>query len=174
MLPCSQGDQLRKSILEKVQAKQLQTIASLEENFRRKIQEKELQIQDVTKRNVDLEEQFRKLNYEVGMWQQQAKINEDRIAALQLKYQQVHAQNREGWGDSEVDSISCSKGPMNFQLLCKENERESMACKVCRVNEMCMLLLPCRHLCLCKDCEVKLNFCPVCQSSKYFGVEVYM
>ncbi|XP_020274233.1 probable BOI-related E3 ubiquitin-protein ligase 2 [Asparagus officinalis] len=169
-----QGDLLRKSILEKVQAKQYQTLACFEEKFRQKIQEKELQIQDFTKRNMELEEQFRKLHHQVSMWQQEAKINEDMIDALRLKLQ--HAQNnREGCGDSEVDSVSCSKRAIDFQLLSNENKKEeSVACKVCGVNDMCMLLLPCRHLCLCKDCEVKLNLCPVCQCSKFFGVEVYM
>lgn len=172
-----QADRLRKSILEKVQAKQIHTLASFEEKFRHKIQEKEAEIQEMTKRNMELEEQFKKLCHETGMWQQQAKDNEDQITALRLKFQQVYAQNqnnkREGCGDSEVDSVSCSKAGINLRQL-KESKKESMACKVCGVNETCMLLLPCRHLCLCKECEVKLNFCPVCQSSKYFGVEVYM
>lgn len=169
---------MRKSILDKVQEKQFLTLASFEEKFRHKIKQKELQIQDVTKRNMELEEQLRKLSYEVGMWQQQAKDNEDMIAALQLKFQQVYAQNqinkREGCGDSS--EVECPKGGMDFQLLCKgggEEKEHIMACKACGVNEMCMLLFPCRHLCLCKDCEVKLNFCPICRSSKLFGAEVY-
>ncbi|KAK9107203.1 hypothetical protein Syun_023214 [Stephania yunnanensis] len=103
------------------------------------------------------------------------------ITTLKFNLQQFFAQNRdnrEGCGDSEVDDTAscCNGGAIDFQLVCRENKdlKELMTCKFCRVNEVCMLLLPCRHLCLCKECESKLSFCPLCQSSKFIGMEVYM
>ncbi|XP_020257526.1 probable BOI-related E3 ubiquitin-protein ligase 3 isoform X2 [Asparagus officinalis] len=159
----SQGDLFRESLLENIRAKQFQTLASFEQRFRDKIQERDIQIQVITKRKTELEEQFRVLNYEMWIHQQQAKINAGTVVALRLKLQEAQ-RNREGHGDSEADSVVSSK----------EDGKDSMACKACGVNEMCMLLLPCRHLCLCKTCEGKLSYCPVCHSSKFLGVEVYM
>nr|XP_034932351.1 probable BOI-related E3 ubiquitin-protein ligase 3 [Populus alba] len=90
---------------------------------------------------------------EAGAWQQRARYNENMINALKFNIQQVHAQSRdsrEGCGDSEVDdTASCyNDHAIDFHLLCKDNNdmKELMICKVCRVNEVCMLLLPC---CLC-------------------------
>ncbi|KAL5558831.1 hypothetical protein UlMin_035042 [Ulmus minor] len=176
-----QSDRLRQTILEKVQGTQLQTISIVEDKVLHKLREKEAEVESINKRNLELEEQMEQLSMEAGAWQQRARYNENMMMNLKLNLQQVYAQSRdskEGCGDSEVDdTASCCNGrSIDFHLLCKENNnmKETMTCKACRVNEVCMLLLPCKHLCLCKDCESKLSFCPVCQSSKFIGMEVFM
>ncbi|KAK1554339.1 hypothetical protein Q3G72_010893 [Acer saccharum] len=176
-----QGDRLRQAILEKVQANQLQTMSYVEDKVLQKLREKEAEVENINKRNMELEEQMEQLTVEAGAWQQRARCNENMISALKLNLQQVYAQSRdskEGCGDSEVDdTASCCNGrAIDFHLLCKENNdiKGLMTCKVCRVNEVCMLLLPCKHLCLCKDCESKLSFCPLCQSFKFIAMEVYL
>ncbi|XP_044510023.1 probable BOI-related E3 ubiquitin-protein ligase 2 [Mangifera indica] len=176
-----QGNRLRQAILEKVQASQLQTISFVEEKVIQKLREKEAEVDNVNKRNMELEERMEHLAGQVGAWQQRARYNESMVNALKLNLQHVYAQSRdskEGCGDSEVDdTASCCNGQaIDFHLLSRENNdmKELMTCKVCRVNEVCMLLLPCKHLCLCKDCESKLSFCPLCQSFKFIGMEVYM
>ena len=168
-------------MLEKVQANQLQTISFVEEKVFQKLREKEAEVENINKKNMELEERMEQLTMEAGAWQQRARYNENMITALKFNLQQVYAQSRdskEGCGDSEVDdTASCCNGrAIDFHLLCKENSdmKELMTCKVCRVNEACMLLLPCKHLCLCKGCESKLSFCPLCQSSKFIGMEVFM
>ncbi|MQM16106.1 hypothetical protein Taro_049060 [Colocasia esculenta] len=175
-----QGEQLRQAILEKVQSKQLETLASVEEKISRRLREKEAEVEDINRRNWELEEQMKQLTAEVGTWQNRAKYNENMIGTLRYHLQQV-AQSRdskEGCGDSEVDDTAscCNVKPIDFELVCKDSKdlKELMTCKVCRVSEVCMLLLPCRHLCLCKNCESKLSFCPMCQSSKVIGMEIYM
>lgn len=171
---------MRETILEKVQATQLQSLSVIEDKILQKLREKEAEIESINKRNIELEERMEQLTVEADVWQQRAIYNENMIAALKLNLQQVYAQSRdskEGCGDSEVDdTASCFNGQsIDFHLLSRENNmKEMMTCKACRVNEVTMLLLPCKHLCLCKDCESRLSFCPICQSSKFIGVEVYM
>ncbi|XVE70097.1 hypothetical protein DITRI_Ditri10aG0044300 [Diplodiscus trichospermus] len=176
-----QGDRLRQSVMEKVQGNQLQTISFLEEKVLQKLREKQAEMENINKKNMELEERMVQLTMEAGAWQQRARYNENMITALKFNLQQVYVQSRdskEGCGDSEVDdTASCCNGrAIDFHLLCKEKSemKEVMTCKVCRVNEACMLLLPCKHLCLCKGCESKLSFCPLCQSSKFIGMEVFM
>ncbi|KAF3952011.1 hypothetical protein ACB098_01G026400 [Castanea mollissima] len=176
-----QGDRLQQNILEKVQATQLQTLSFVEEKVLQKLREKEAEMESINRKNEELEERMEQLTVEAGAWQQRARYNENMISALKVNLQQVYAQSRdskEGCGDSEVDdTASCCNGrSIDFHLLCKENNdmKEIMTCKACRVNEVCMLLLPCKHLCLCKECESKLSFCPLCQASKFIGMEVYM
>ena len=41
------------------------------------------------------------------------------------------------------------------------------------VREECILLLSCKHMCLCKECERKLSYCLLCQSSKFLGIVIY-
>ncbi|KAH6788596.1 S-ribonuclease binding protein 1 [Perilla frutescens var. frutescens] len=176
-----QGDRLRQAILEKFQATQLQTMSYVEEKVLQKLRDREAEVEDINKKNAELELRMEQLALEANAWQQRAKYSENMINTLKHNLQQVYAQSRdskEGCGDSEVDdTASCCNGrPVDFHLLGKDSNemKELMTCKVCRVNEVCMLLLPCKHLCLCKECEGKLSLCPLCQSSKYIGMEVYM
>ncbi|KAL3634218.1 hypothetical protein CASFOL_021272 [Castilleja foliolosa] len=166
-----QGDRLRQAILEKFQSTQLQTISYVEDKVLQKLREKEAEIEDINKKNAELELQMEQLASEANAWAQHAKHSENMINTLKHNLQQVYAQSRdskEGCGDSEIDdTASCWNGrPVSNEV--------TMACKVCRVNEVCMLLLPCKHLCLCKECESKSSACPLCRSSKYIGMEVYM
>lgn len=176
-----QSERLRQAVLDKVQSSQLQTISTVEEKVLQKLGEKETEMESINNKNRELEERMEQLSFEAGAWQQRARYNENMITALKFNLEQVYAQSRdskEGCGDSEVDdTASCCNGrSIDFHLLCKENNdmKEMMTCKACRVNEVCMVLLPCKHLCLCKDCERKFSFCPLCQSSKFIGMEVFM
>ncbi|KAK8580994.1 hypothetical protein V6N13_144048 [Hibiscus sabdariffa] len=139
-----QGDRLRQSVLEKVQVNQLQTISLVEEGVFQKLREKEAEVENINKKNMELEERMEQLSMEAGAWQQRARYNENMITALKFNLQQVYAQSRdskEGCGDSEVDdTASCCNGrAIDFHLLCKENsnKKELMTCKVCAVNKAC-------------------------------------
>lgn len=176
-----QGDRLRQAILEKVQTNQLQTISYVEEKVLQKLREKEAEVEDINKKNIELELRMEQLALEANAWQQRAQYNENMVKTLTLNIQQVFAQSRdskEGCGDSEVDdTASCCNGrTLDFHLLRKDgNEmKDLMNCKVCRVNEVCMLLLPCKHLCLCKECESKVSLCPLCHCAKQVGMQVFM
>ncbi|KAL4554589.1 hypothetical protein LXL04_037183 [Taraxacum kok-saghyz] len=47
-------------------------------------------------------------------------------------------------------------------------------CRNCGKVESCVLLLPCRHLCICTVCESSINVCPICKSTKNASVHVNM
>ena len=36
-------------------------------------------------------------------------------------------------------------------------------CVVCQENEKRVLLLPCKHQCLCDNCSKKVKICPLCR-----------
>ncbi|XP_071694019.1 probable BOI-related E3 ubiquitin-protein ligase 3 [Rutidosis leptorrhynchoides] len=176
-----QADRLGQTVLEKLQTNQLQIISHVEDKFIQKLREKEAEIEHINRKNMELELQVEQLAMEAETWQQRAQYNENMINTLKYNLQQAYTQGqngKEGCGDSEIDdTASCCNGrTVDFHLLCKGKNgiKEMSICKVCRVNQVCMLLLPCKHLCLCKECESKVSMCPLCQSSKYIGMEVYM
>ena len=54
-------------------------------------------------------------------------------------------------------------------------EREQRLCVICQENEKTCLLLPCRHLCLCKDCSRRseVKACPLCRIAIQQKIDVY-
>ncbi|XP_047334795.1 probable BOI-related E3 ubiquitin-protein ligase 3 [Impatiens glandulifera] len=162
-----QVEQLRQKIIEKVQANQMETISYLEQKVIEKLKQKEEEVENVNKKNMELELQIQQLAMEASMWQQNAKYKENTINHLHLSLQQIFARigdSKEGYGDSEVeDTASCFDG-----------EKRMMCCKVCNAKVVSMLLLPCKHLCVCIDCESGISFCPICQSTKIMSLEVHV
>ena len=55
--------------------------------------------------------------------------------------------------------------------------REERLCVVCMVHEKKVLLLPCKHLCMCKACTDKIVTgsarCPVCRELVADSVEAF-
>ncbi|GMH13820.1 hypothetical protein Nepgr_015661 [Nepenthes gracilis] len=169
-----QGDRLRQDIVEKVQADKLQSIAYIEEKGLLKLRAKEAEVENCNQRNMELEEKMEHLVSEAAAWKERAKYAENMITFLKFNLQQVYAQSRDsskdGCGGSNVeDTSSCCNGQaVDFHLM------KDTTCKICRVKEACMFFLPCKHLCLCKDCESNLSACPICQCSKIIAMEIFM
>ena len=59
----------------------------------------------------------------------------------------------------------------------KLSSEENSLCCICRDATKTILLLPCRHLCLCEDCSVSLQqrrgSCPVCRETVRDTLRVY-
>ena len=86
----------------------------------------------------------------------------------------------EGCGDSEEDDAESSHIDPNAEVHCtrslrgSKNPRDQRTYKFCQKNSVCILLLPCQHLCLWIDCDIVVDSYPVCYSMKSVSVEFYM
>ncbi|PPR87944.1 hypothetical protein GOBAR_AA32752 [Gossypium barbadense] len=47
-------------------------------------------------------------------------------------------------------------------------------CKACRTRAAAVVLLPCRHLCLCTECDRVAQACPLCLTFRNSSVEVFL
>jgi len=59
-----------------------------------------------------------------------------------------------------------------------EREREDKLCVVCQDREKCIMILPCRHLCICENCQGPLrthrNTCPICRRGVKQMIKAYL
>ncbi|XP_020537411.1 probable BOI-related E3 ubiquitin-protein ligase 2 isoform X2 [Jatropha curcas] len=175
-----QEESMIKSIREVGQRHTISFLHAVEAGIGKKLLEKELEIQNMNRRNNELVEKIKQIGSEVQSWQYRAKYNESVVNALKSNLKQVMAQGiihgKEGCGDSEVDDAA-SYANQNLKNAVEANAssfKRQITCRACRAKESSMLLLPCRHLCLCRDCAGFTEACPVCQITKTAGVEVFM
>lgn len=49
----------------------------------------------------------------------------------------------------------------------KEPQEDEINCVICQERSKCILMLPCRHVCVCKECYIELRLysetCPICR-----------
>ncbi|KAL4586937.1 hypothetical protein LXL04_011585 [Taraxacum kok-saghyz] len=181
-----QGENMLKAVKEIRQRHMASFLASISKGIDKKIREKDLEIETINRKNKELVERIKHVANEAQNWHYRAKYNESIANMLRANLEQAlvaqgnEQQIKEGFGDNtdlENDAVS-SIDPNNHLGKFNNNNNDNggvMICKACKVKEVCVVVMPCRHLSLCKDCDGRgVNVCPVCQSVKSVGVQVYM
>ncbi|KAK9740037.1 hypothetical protein RND81_03G006500, partial [Saponaria officinalis] len=125
------------------------------------LRKKEQELEKLKEKTKLLEEYLKKKQDEVQLWQIVAREKEEMIMEL-CKFVSEKDDDRNDDAESVCDCESLN------------NARRDQECKWCNREEMCVVFLPCRHVCCCKQCELLLEFCPVCQSVKQGCLEILL
>lgn len=165
-------------------------VSAIGERVMKKMNEKDEQIQRMGKINLVLQERVKSLYMENQLWRDLAQTNEATANSLRSNLEQVLAHvsdERLSAGPVEEDVESCCGSSNEAEEEKTEEEEEvrrlaggaqdksNRMCRKCGERESCVLLLPCRHLCLCTVCGSTLHHaCPVCNSNMNATVHVNM
>jgi len=158
-------------------------LTAIEKGVSQKLREKDLEIESINQKNRELVERINQVATEAQNWQYTAKYNESVVNLLKNNLQQAMSlgpdQGREGFGDSEIDDAASYIAPSNYFGISGGpakvgSSKHNMICRACKHKEVSILLMPCRHLCLCKDCDGLISVCPICQLVKTASVQVYL
>uniref|UniRef100_A0A2P2JCI0 Uncharacterized protein MANES_06G172200 n=1 Tax=Rhizophora mucronata TaxID=61149 RepID=A0A2P2JCI0_RHIMU len=184
-------EKVRMEMEEKRKRQARRIIDAIGERIMKRLKAKEEEIEKIGKLNWALEEKINSLCIENQLWRDLAQTYEATANALRSNLQQVLAaadqRTRLGLADEtdaaavammDDDAQSCcgssssgdGQGPYT---LARESDvgksssssRSKSLCRNCRREESCVLLLPCRHLCLCTACGSSLRACPICKST---------
>jgi E3 ubiquitin-protein ligase BOI-like protein len=180
-----QMEKVRMEIEEKRKRQGRRIIEAIELGMMKRLKAKEEEIEKISKLNWALEERVKFLCIENQIWRDLAQSNEATANALRTNLEQVLAH---GAGLDETaahmdDAQSCCGSSGEEEEDHREGEeRRTLArtggerewCRNCAKEESCVLLLPCRHLCLCTLCGSTLHTCPICKSTKNASVHVNM
>ncbi|EPS57462.1 hypothetical protein M569_17355, partial [Genlisea aurea] len=186
-----QEQAMLKGVMEMSRRHTVSLLSSLEKGMNQKLQEKELEIEGMNRKNRELGERMKHVAMEAQSWHCKAKYNESVINALKANIQQLMLNNgnrrgppprgEEGSGESEVDdAASCSDHPGGGgggggpRSSSSSSRTMNCRCKACGAREASVLMMPCRHLCLCVECEGVASVCPVCKVVKSASLHVYM
>lgn len=177
-----QEEKVLKGVTELRQRQTVSFLNAIEKGVNRKLHEKEIELENMKCKNKELIERIKQVSVEVQSWHYKTKYNESVVTFLKSNLQQIMAQGakrgKEGCGDSEVDDAASYTNANRLGIIDVPGSsvftKKPTNCRACKVREVSVLLLPCRHLCLCKDCEGFIDICPVCSVMKTATVQVYM
>lgn len=183
MLCYLQTEKVRLAIQATRQRNSMRLIAAAQEGIKNKLRSKDDEIVKMSKLNYALEEKVKSLNVENQIWQQMAQSNEATANVLRLNLQQLltQIQQQQTANDAEDNESCCGSNyeehdDNNNGTTTIDNNGNTLnrLCRNCGKVESCVLLLPCRHLCVCSTCESSINFCPICKSFKNATLHVNM
>ncbi|KAM3310333.1 hypothetical protein ACQJBY_031179 [Aegilops geniculata] len=149
-------------------------VSTVEARAAKRLKAKDEEIERVRGMNWALEERLRSLYMEAQMWRDVAQSHDAAANVLRADLQRVlDAQAVRGGGDGQDDAESCCWGE-NQVPVCAEEEAEvgtpaptgAGRCKGCGEGAAAVLLLPCRHLCVCAPCAASAQACPSCGCAK--------
>ncbi|XP_059288020.1 probable BOI-related E3 ubiquitin-protein ligase 3 [Lycium ferocissimum] len=164
-------------------------VAAIGEGVTKKLKEKDEQIQRMGKINMVLQEKVKSLYVENQLWRDLAQTNEATANSLRNNLEQVLAHVSDeriisaGAAAVEEDVESCcgssdhvaDEEEIEGRRILAGEAQDNRMCKRCGERESCVLLLPCRHLCLCAVCGSSLvQTCPLCNSNMNATVHVNM
>ncbi|RWR81908.1 putative BOI-related E3 ubiquitin-protein ligase 2 [Cinnamomum micranthum f. kanehirae] len=166
-------EKMRMDIAESRQRNAKRIYAAVEQGMTKRLKAKEDEIQKMGRLNWALEERVKSLCIENQIWRDLARTNEATANALRTNLEQVLARvsNEQPRCELAEDAESCCDRSDEDGRR-KEVKDKKRSCRNCEKEEPCVLLLPCRHLCLCNKCGSRLNTCPVCKVNKSGSVHV--
>ncbi|GJW67424.1 probable BOI-related E3 ubiquitin-protein ligase 3 [Tanacetum coccineum] len=136
-------------------------IVAANDGIMKRLKIKEDEITRLNQLNWSLEEKLKSLLVENQIWRELAQTNEATANNLQQLLAQAQLQQQE----------SCCGSNYEEHVTDKVNSNK---CLKCGKKESCVLVLPCRHLCLCNVCESTTTICPVCTSTKSAALLINM
>jgi E3 ubiquitin-protein ligase BOI-like protein len=149
-------------------------LSTVEARAAKRLKAKDEEIDRLRGLNWALEDRLRNLYVEAQMWRDMAQSSDAAATALRADLQRAldaQAVRGGGIGGDAEDTGSCCWGDNNRGDQEEEEVRTPVAtvvgtCKGCGEGDAVVLMLPCRHLCVCASCAATAPACPACGCAK--------
>lgn len=154
-------------------------MSAVEEGIVKRLKAKEQEIEKIGKLNCMLEDKVKSVCVENQIRRDLAESNEATANALRSNLEQVLLCNhRVQYFHPNDDCLiaAAAAAAAESSWCCGSNYQDgnrlddggvsNRLCRNCGQEESCVLVLPCRHLCLCSLCGSSLHTCPICKSAK--------
>ncbi|XP_076885797.1 E3 ubiquitin-protein ligase BOI-like [Bidens hawaiensis] len=174
----AQGEELRRMLANKRQMHYCALLQAAEETISNRMKDKDAEAEKAKRHKLELEARAAHLSAEAQVWQARARAQEAEAAALQSQLQHaIMSQNR--LAEKDEVALRCASGdPDDAESAYIDPERVVLAsgpgCKACGKRVASVVLLPCRHLCVCTECDGVVSACPSCLTFRSSSIEVYM
>ncbi|KAM0934205.1 putative transcription factor C2H2 family [Dioscorea sansibarensis] len=165
----SQADQLRRTLAERRHRHYRSLLGAAEESASRRLREKEAELDRAARRAAELEDRVTRLRAESMAWQAKALADQATAANLHSQLHQAATAAAAAADANELpadDAESAHVDPRRVE--------PSKACRSCWSKPISVVVMPCRHLSLCADCDAGAMPCPLCGSARTGSVHVLL
>ncbi|KAH0459268.1 hypothetical protein IEQ34_012082 [Dendrobium chrysotoxum] len=166
------AERMRLELTERRRRFSRQLVAAIEDAVSKRLRAREDEIERLKKLNWAMEERIRTLTVENEIWKELAQTNEatanllrtnlEQLLAAQIRIKEEQRLVDEASPANDAESCCCGGGNDDRDTSTAAATGLVRACRSCRERETTVLILPCRHLCLCAACAPIIKFCPVC------------
>lgn len=162
----TQSENLRQA-LKGVLGKHHRTLhQAAEEKAAKKLKERELELQGKLAQNAELQRMVEHYKAEAERLLIRVRHLERAKMSLRERLQEANAARRYA-ETAQEEAESSFEDPDRVEPV-------RLDCKVCRRQLATVMMWPCRHVCVCTQCEAATKYCPVCHLFKTTSVEVYL
>ncbi|XP_074559508.1 BOI-related E3 ubiquitin-protein ligase 1-like [Curcuma longa] len=169
----AQGKQIRRTLARKQRRNFRSLIGAANDSIAGRLKEKEAAVKQAAARSAELEDRIARLRTESMAWQAMTMASQEKAASLYAQLQQATSTTpvarREGSLLPAADAESAFVDP--------DRIKPGRACRVCGWREASVVLLPCRHLCLCEACDGvrhPAESCPVCRCVGTGSIQTFL
>ncbi|XP_042510494.1 BOI-related E3 ubiquitin-protein ligase 1-like [Macadamia integrifolia] len=179
----AQGEQLRRTLAERRQRHYRALLGAAEESASRRLREKDAEVEKAVRLNAELEQRVAQLRVEAQVWEAKARAQEATAATLQAQLQQAmmggvaennRADDGESGGCCEGHAEDAESAHIDPDRVVESLSSCGPMCKACWKRAASVVLMPCRHLCVCTGCDAAVDVCPLCYCPRSDSVEVFL
>lgn len=173
----AQREQLRRALIDRWHCQYRALLAVAEKSVNKRLREKEAEVELASRRAAELEDRLNRLQSESMAWQSKAMAEQAMAASLHAQLQRAAAAaeataGEDRYGESPAeDAESAHVDPERTEAPCR-------ACLACLRRPASVVLIPCRHLCLCPACDFAGagagESCPICGAVRSGSVHVFL
>lgn len=174
-----QAERLRRSLADLRRRHYRSLLGAAEAAASRRLREKEAEASEAARRGAEMEERVARLRAEASAWQAKALADQSTAAALHAQLQHAQAQARckaeEQDAGAADDAGSCFVDPDRVVEV-PAPPPIARPCRACGRRAAAVVMLPCRHLCLCAACEPvpgAAAACPMCRGAVTGTVQAF-
>ncbi|GAB2225282.1 hypothetical protein Droror1_Dr00006073 [Drosera rotundifolia] len=174
-----QNERLRYAIHHQTKHQMGVLLAQIESWAMAAMKEKELELAIARTKTKEFENCLMRAELDAKTWGRAAKEKEAMVMNLNIMLKQVKHKHKPALSSSMIinGEATMAIDHDDAESVCECNSSSSSTVKGergwCYCGEIsCMVILPCKHLSCCKNCEGFLNLCPVCHTVKQATIEV--
>ncbi|KAI0509888.1 hypothetical protein KFK09_010488 [Dendrobium nobile] len=171
----AQREQLRRALIARRHHHYRALLLAAEKSVIKRLREKEAEVELASRRSAELEDRLTRLRSESMAWQSKAMAEQATAASLHAQLQRAAAAaaataREDCYGESPADDAE------SVYVDPERAEAPWHACRACLRRPASMVLIPCRHLCLCPACDFAAagEGCPICGAVRTGSVQVFL